>query len=151
MGWEMTSEAKVANANDAATLTDHLDVDYVDGEEYEITVRGHRVRVDQPTGSGGADHAPTPTELFVGALAACVAFYAGRYMTRHGFDRDGLRVRSEFVMANDRPARVATIRISVHPPTGFPAERVAAVAAVASHCTVHNTLQHQPEITVAVA
>lgn len=147
----MTSEAGVVNANDAATFTDHLDVDYVNGEEYEITVRGHRVRVDQPTGSGGADHAPTPTELFAGALAACVAFYAGRYLIRHGFDRDGLRVRSDFVMATDRPARVATIRISVHPPTGFPAERMAALAAVASHCTVHNTLQHQPEITVSVA
>lgn len=146
----MTSEVGVAKADDIATAEDRLDVDYISGEQYEIVVRGHRVRVDQPTGSGGADQAPTPTELFVGALAACVAFYAGRYLTRHGFDRDGLRVRSAFVMATDRPARVASIRIVVHPPAGFPAERTAALAAVASHCTVHNTLQHQPEITVAV-
>jgi putative redox protein len=147
----MTSQASVVNATDVPTPADRLDVDFLSGEEYEITVRGHRVRVDQPTGSGGADQAPTPTELFVGALAACVAFYAGRYLTRHGFDRDGLRVRSDFVMATDRPARVATIRIVVHPPAGFPAERTAALAAVASHCTVHNTMLHQPEITVAVA
>jgi len=146
----MTREPGVVQTEEAATATDHLEVDYVGGEEYEITVRGHRVRVDQPTGSGGADQAPTPTELFVGSLAACVAFYAGSYLTRHSFDRDGLRVQSEFVMATGRPARVATIRISVHPPTGFPAERAAALAAVASHCTVHNTLLHQPEITVAV-
>ncbi|GAA2636605.1 OsmC family protein [Paractinoplanes durhamensis] len=146
----MASEAGVVRDDDVATAADHLDVDYLSGEQYEITVRGHRVRVDQPTGSGGADEAPTPTELFVGALAACVAFYAGRYLTRHGFDRDGLRVRSDFVMATDRPARVATIRIVVHPPAGFPAERTAALAAVASHCTVHNTMQHQPEITVTV-
>ena len=129
---------------------DRLVVDHVSGEEYEITVRGHRLRVDQPAGSGGTDLAPTPTELFVGSLAACVAFYAGRYLTRHGFDRDGLSVRAEFTMATDRPARVATIRVAAHPPAGFPAGRSAALTAVASHCTVHNTLLHQPEITVSV-
>ena len=147
----MTSQASVVNATDVPAPADRLDVDFLSGEAYEITVRGHRVRVDQPTESGGADQAPTPTELFVGALAACVAFYAGRYLTRHGFDRDGLRVRSDFVMATDRPARVAAIRIVVHPPAGFPAERSAALAAVASHCTVHNTIMNPPEITVAVA
>ena len=128
-----------------------LAVDHVSGEEYEITVRGHRLRVDQPAGSGGADLAPTPTELFVGSLAACVAFYAGRYLTRHGFDRDGLSVRADFTMATDRPARVATIRVVVHPPAGFPPGRSAALAAVAGHCTVHNTLLHQPDITLTVA
>jgi putative redox protein len=129
---------------------DRLAVDHVSGEEYEITVRGHRIRVDQPPGSGGTDLAPTPTELFVGSLAACVAFYAGRYLTRHGFDRDGLGVRAEFTMAADRPARVATMSVVVRPPAGFPPERSAALAAVAGHCTVHNTLLRRPEITVAV-
>jgi len=136
--------------NAAAAGAARLTVDHVRGEEYEITVRGHRVRVDQPAGSGGDDRAPTPTELFVASLAACVAFYAGRYLTRHGYDRDGINVQSEFTMATDRPARIATIRIELHPPAGFPPQHIAALTAVASHCTVHNTLQHQPEITVAV-
>jgi len=69
----MTSQANVVNATDVPTPADRLDVDFLSDEQYEITVRGHRVRVDQPTGSGGADQAPTPTELFVGALPACVA------------------------------------------------------------------------------
>jgi uncharacterized OsmC-like protein len=127
-----------------------LDVGYVDGEAYEIRVRGHRVRVDQPADRGGDDSAPTPTELFVGSLAACVAFYAGRYLTRHGYGRDGLAVHTEFTMATDRPARVAAIRITVRVPDGLPAGRRPALAAVASHCTVHNTLTSQPEVTVTV-
>jgi putative redox protein len=126
-------------------------VGYVDGEEYEIQVRGHRVRVDQPTTAGGADRAATPTELFVGSLAACVAYYAGRYLARHGFDRNGLEVRADFRMASDRPARVAAIEITVHPPTGFPVGRAPALAAVAGHCTVHNSITTEPEIRVSVA
>ncbi|MEU7909212.1 OsmC family protein [Actinoplanes sp. NPDC049118] len=147
----MTSDTSGADTRVVAPQPDHLDVRYVGGEEYEITVRGHRVRVDQPTEHGGMDRAPTPTELFVASLAGCVAFYAGRYLSRHGFDREGLTVRTEFLMATNRPARVAAIRIFLHPPIGFPAERVAALVAVASGCTVHNTLQHKPQITVAVA
>src|SRR5690349_12777667 len=129
---------------------ERVDVGYAGGEAYEIHVRGHRVRVDQPAGAHGADSAPTPTELFVGSLAACVAFYAGRYLTRHGLSRDGLAVHTDYTMATDRPARVATIRVTVQVPDRLPAERHAALAAVATHCTVHNSLTTRPEITVAV-
>ncbi len=129
--------------------TESLDVGYLDGEAYEIRVRGHRIRVDQPADLG-ADSAPTPTELFVGSLAACVAFYAGRYLTRHGLDRDGLAVRADFEMAADRPARVSAIRVSVRVPDGFPDGRRTALAAVIAHCTVHNSIVTQPEITVTV-
>lgn len=127
-----------------------VDVGHIDGDAYEIRVRGHRVRVDQPLDAGGADTGPTPTELFVASLAACVAFYAGRYLARHGFDRAGLTVRSEYEMAADRPARVGAIRIWVSPPAGFPADRLPALAAVASHCTVHNSLTDAPEITIGI-
>jgi organic hydroperoxide reductase OsmC/OhrA len=34
----------------------------------------------------------TPTELFAASLAACVAFYAGRFLRRHGLTADWLRV-----------------------------------------------------------
>jgi hypothetical protein len=59
-------------------------------------------------------------------------------------------VHAEFTMATDRPARVAAIRMTVWAPDGFPAGRRPALAAVASHRTVHNTLTSQPEITVTV-
>jgi putative redox protein len=86
--------------------TEPINVGYLDGEAYEIRVRGHRICVDQPAGLGD-DSAATPTELFVGSLAACVAFYAGRYLTCHGFGRDGLEVHADFDMSTDRPAQVA--------------------------------------------
>ena len=42
-------------------------------DRFDINVRGHVLRVDQPRTDGGQDTAPTPTELFVASLASCVA------------------------------------------------------------------------------
>jgi uncharacterized OsmC-like protein len=134
----------------AATMTAGIDAGFLDGERYELAIRGHRITVDQPVHAGGADSAPTPTELFVASLAACVVFYAGRYLTRHGYERDGLTVSTEYDMATDRPARVTAVRLVVHPPADFPADGIPALTAVASHCTVHNSLTRQPDVTITV-
>jgi putative redox protein len=123
-------------------------VTHVDGDSYAIVTRGHTVLVDQPGEAGGADMAATPTELFIGALASCVAFYAGRFLQRHGLDQHGLSVSADFSMATDRPARVAAAQLRITVPDSFPPERRAALLAVASHCTVHNTLQHQPAVAI---
>jgi OsmC-like protein len=77
------------------------------GDRFGIQVRGHEVTVDQPTAYGGTDAGPTPTELFVAGLAGCVAFYARRYLARHGLPESGLTVTAEYTMAT-RPARVDT-------------------------------------------
>jgi uncharacterized OsmC-like protein len=142
-----------------------IDVGHVTDDVYTVDVRGHRFVVDQPAEVGGGDTAPTPTELFVASLATCVAFYSGRYLTRHGLKRTGLRVRTAYTMATDRPAahrihhghrpprpgghdRVATIRVAITPPPGLTEKRRAALLAVASHCTVHNSLQQLPDIGI---
>jgi putative redox protein len=131
--------------------TQQMDVRFVAGESYEIAVRGHRVLVDQPAEAGGQDAAPTPTELFVASLATCVAFYAGRYLTRHGYSRDGLAVSAGFDMASDRPARVSGIRLAVRVPASLPAQRWPAFRAVISHCTVHNSLARPPAVVIDLA
>jgi uncharacterized OsmC-like protein len=141
----------VATAAAAGHHAATVDVRFVEGEAYEIAVRGHRVLVDQPVADGGADAAPTPTELFVASLAACVAFYAGRYLTRHGYSRDGLAVSTVFAMAEDRPARVRSVRLTVRVPADLPAERRPALAAVVAHCSVHNSLTSPPEVTIDLA
>jgi len=124
---------------------------YAGGERYEIAVRDHTVVVDQPTDLGGADAAPTPTELFVASLAGCVAFYAGRYLTRHGLSREGLHVSVAYDMATDRPARVTHIRLSLRVPDSLPADRWPALRAVVEHCTVHNSITTAPTIAIDLA
>ncbi|MET8247660.1 OsmC family protein [Streptomyces sp. NPDC005202] len=121
----------------------------VAGDAYEIRVRGHVLTVDQPQSDGGKDTAPTPVELFVAAVASCAAHYAGRFLDRHGISRDGLHVRAQFRMAEDRPARVAALSLSVRAPA-LPEERVPALRAVVAHCTVSNTLAHAPAMHLEV-
>ena len=126
-----------------------IEVRHERGDRFSIDVRGHRILVDQPVADGGEDSAPTPTELFVSSLAGCVAFYARRYLVRHELPYDGLRVTARWTMAA-RPPRVDVIDLDVTVPDGVPAERRAALLAVASHCTVHNTLEDPPRVSVSL-
>lgn len=128
----------------------HVVVEHAAGDLFRIAVRGHEMWTDQPGEAGGGDIAPTPVEMFVASLAACVAFYAGRYLTRHGYDRSGLRVDAGFALA-DGPARVARVTLCVRVPCALPEERERALAAVAGHCTVHNTLRQPPRVEITVA
>jgi uncharacterized OsmC-like protein len=120
-------------------MTDSLTVQHVDGDRFTIEIRDHTITVDQPVDAGGADSGPTPTELFIAGLASCVAFYARRYLGRHGIPAEGLRVTADFDIGG-KPTRVTGIRILITAPTGLPEQRRDAFLAVASHCTVHNTL-----------
>jgi uncharacterized OsmC-like protein len=124
-------------------------VEYLDGDRFVIGIRGHMVTVDQPLADGGEDTAPTPTELLVASLASCVAFYARRYLARHRLPTAGLNVTADYTMGT-RPARVADVTVDIQVPEGVPPARLDALLAVASHCTVHNTLTDQPTVTIAL-
>ena len=126
-----------------------LSVQHLDGARFVINVRGHTLTVDQPETDGGQDRAPTPTEMFIGSLASCVGFYALRYLMRHGLPTAGLAVTARYEMGG-RPARVTDMRLEVAVPAGVPEERHAALLAVASHCTVHNTLRDPPDVQISV-
>ena len=120
------------------------------GDRFRIAVRGHEVIVDQPIGDGGEDTGPTPTELFVAGLASCIAFYAGRYLRRHGLRADGMGVECDFSFAADRPARVSHIDVNIVLPEAFPAERRPGLVSVVEHCTVHNSIRQPPEVAITL-
>src|SRR5450759_146811 len=67
----MPNPTLVASADGRSMRVEHRGDD-----KFDINIRGHVVRVDQPVKDGGEDTAPTPTELFIASLASCVAFYA---------------------------------------------------------------------------
>jgi putative redox protein len=146
----LLKQAAAAGHQDG-TGTGRVDVSYLGGESYAVATRGHAILTDQPQAAGGDDAAMTPTELLVASLTACVAFYTGRYLARHGLNRHRLQVTAEFAMATDRPARVGRVSLTIRIPGGVPAGRTAALLAVASHCTVHNTLRQVPDIAIELA
>jgi uncharacterized OsmC-like protein len=127
-----------------------ITAEHLDGDQFAITARQHRFTVDQPVADGGDDTAPTPTELFIASLVGCVAFYARRYLARHNLPTAGLRVAGDYEFGS-RPTRVSDIRVQITLPDGIPDEARDPLLAVASRCTVHNTLATPPHVTVALA
>ena len=125
-----------------------MQVRHEEGDRFTVSIRGHEVTVDQPVKDGGTDEGPTPTELYVAGLAACVGFYAGRFMRRHGIDGDGLGVDCAWEMAEDRPARVGAIEVTLRLPDGFPEEQRDRLMAVVEHCTVHNSIVRAPQVRI---
>ena len=128
----------------------NLNVAHQAGDRFQLRVRSHRLTCDQPLADGG-DQGPTPTELFVGSLAACVAFYARRFLARHHLEAAGLRVEAAFTMSPDRPARVDTITLRLLVPGPLEPNRRRALLAVVDHCTVHNSLRIPPEVRITLA
>jgi putative redox protein len=127
-----------------------ITVRHIDGDRFAVRARDHLLTVDQPVAAGGEDTAPTPTELFVASLATCVAFYARRYLARHELPTSGLQVTGTYDMAQ-RPARVGRVSIDITLPLGVPGDRREPLLAVASHCSVHNSLVMAPVVTIALA
>jgi putative redox protein len=127
-----------------------IEVGHKGGDVFEINIRGHLLYVDQPVEDGGGDAGPTPTELFVASVGSCVAFYVRRFLARHDLPTDDLEVSASYTMA-DRPARVGAIRVTVSVPRGVPRERHAALLAVARRCTVHNSLEQPPSVSIELA
>ena len=127
-----------------ATTVD-IRVRHEQGDRYRVTIGAHAMTVDQPdTGDAG----PTPTDLFVASLAACVAHYAGRFFARHGISPEGFGVDCAFEMAEGRPARVGSVDLRLMLPAAFPEELSDRLRAVVEHCTVHNSITQAPEIRI---
>jgi len=115
-------------------------------DRFVIRLGPHEVAVDQPFENGGTDTAPNPTELFVGSYAACVAFYARRFLHRHGLD-ESVTVDASWETEN-RPHRVSAIGFEVA--AAVPPDLQARFISVVRSCTVGNTLRDAPEVSLKV-
>jgi putative redox protein len=119
------------------------------GDRMAIRIRGHDLISDQPIEAGGDDAGPTPTELFVASLAACVGFYAERFLRRHG-STSGLSVTCDFAMSPDRPSRVTSVDLQIDVPGSLREDLRDALLRAAEHCTVHNSLRTPPAVRIQI-
>ena len=125
-----------------------IDVRYREGALFTVRIRDHELLVDQPVEGGGTDLGPTPTELFVAGLAACVAFYGARFLSRNGLPADGMAVECGYSLSEDRPSRVADVGLVARLPEGLESKWHGPLLRVMERCTVHNSLQHPPEVRI---
>jgi putative redox protein len=114
-------------------------------DRFRISIRGHDLVVDQPAPASG-DDGPTPTELFVASLAGCAAFYARRFLARHGLPDGELLISTEFSWAPDH-SRIGSIALRVHVPRGVADGLAPALLRAIEQCTVHESIRQIPIVT----
>jgi len=64
------------------------------GYEAAVQARDHWVTIDEPVGSGGADHGPMPTEALCIAIASCFCLAVAHVARRDGVAVADLQVHA---------------------------------------------------------
>lgn len=127
-----------------------MKVTFPGGLAVDARFKGHSVHTDQPEKNGGGDTGPAPFDLFLASIATCAGLYALRFCEKRGFPAEELAVTLEPVR-DPEGKRVATIRIQVHLPQGFPEKYHAAVIRAIDQCAVKRHIVNPPEFDVQIA
>lgn len=126
-----------------------MKVTFPGGMAVDAHFKGHSIHTDQSEKNGGGDSGPAPFDLFLASIATCAGFYALRFCEKRGFPAEELAVTLEPVRDPENK-RVATIRIQVHLPRGFPEKYHAAVLRAIDQCAVKRHIVDPPDFDVQI-
>ncbi len=73
-----------------------VDIELSEGTRTTINIRHHQWHADEPIADGGADTAPTPGEMMLGALGSCMAITCKLYAERKGWDLQRIEVKLDY-------------------------------------------------------
>lgn len=117
------------------------------GYRSHVAVRDFDVVADEPESVGGTDEGPTPTELFLIALATCFTMAVAHAARKRDVRLDELSVRIE---ADYEGNRFGWIRLEVTTDLADDlAERL--IERAKAYCFVSNTIMQPPRIEYALA
>jgi putative redox protein len=117
------------------------------GFTHDVEIEGgHRLVIDEPADSGGANEGPSPTRTLGAALAACTAITAEMYADRKGWDLGAFEVEVE--IAYDGPSPTA-FDVTLHCPSDLDDERLERLLRMAAKCPVHRLLSRETTVTVS--
>ncbi len=119
------------------------------GTRTTITARQFSWLADEPQSVGGTDEGPTPYEILLGALAACITTTLRLYSDHKGIPLEGVdvylefdRVHAEDCLECDNPngGMIDRIKTEVTLRGTFTDAQRTRLAQVAERCPVHKTL-----------
>jgi putative redox protein len=117
------------------------------GYTHDVEIQGgHRLVIDEPEESGGANQGPSPTRTLAAALAACTAITIEMYAGRKGWDLDEVEVEVE--MEYGESAVPNSFAVTLRLPEGLPSEQAERLKVIAGKCPVHRALRHESEVSI---
>jgi putative redox protein len=117
------------------------------GYTHDVEIQGgHRLVIDEPEDSGGADQGPSPTRTLAASLAACTAITTEMYAGRKGWDLGEVEVEveMEYGEANVPRSFAVTLRLPGH----LSDDQLERLRVIAGKCPVHRVLSHEREVTI---
>lgn len=115
--------------------------------QFRTEIRRHIFFSDMSVDDGGKDEAPSPAELLVSSLGACIGMTINTYCKSHGYSTDNLEVSMTYLLA-DQPKRIKNITVDITLPENFPANRKQAIHNSIKTCVIYNTISPDTEIDI---
>ena len=113
----------------------------VNGYEHEVSIRGHRLAVDEPQDSVGTDAGPRPTELLAASLASCTAITIEMYADRKRWEVGEIEVAVDYNSPDEGKEPSFEVRVKL--PPDLTDEQRERILVIATKCPVHKTLKAQ--------
>jgi len=126
-----------------------ISVTLEEGQGSAIEVRAHTITSDMSEDDGGKDAGPSPSELLVGSLGACIVMMVERYCARHGF-RDGDVSASLTYELAENPKRIGAITVDLEVPRDVPEDKKSVLKRIAEACPIHGTLEKPPAVDLEI-
>jgi len=118
-----------------------------EGFTHDVEIEGgHRLVIDEPEESLGADEGPSPTRTLAAALAACTAITTEMYAERKGWDVGDLSV--DVGMEYGDAGVPQSFVVTLHLPRGLSQDQVERLRVIAGKCPVHRALSSEREVTI---
>ena len=127
------------------------------GFRTELTARSHALLADEPRDVGGTDAGPTPYELLLGALSACMAMTLRMYADRKRWPLERVRVSVRSARSHEKDCEqcesedvgIHSVERRVELTGPLSAEQRARLMQIADRCPVKQTLQRELRVVDA--
>ena len=117
------------------------------GYAHDVEIQGgHRLVIDEPEESGGANQGPSPTRTLAAALAACTAITMEMYAGRKGWELGEVEVEVEMEYGQSSVPRSFVVILRL--PKGLTGEQVERLKLIAGKCPVHRALRSETEVSI---
>ena len=124
-----------------------MEITFPGGVAVNALYKGFTIQTDQPERHGGGNAAPAPFDLFLSSIGTCAGFYALRFCQERQIDTADLRVTLD-TTKDPETKRIATVRIEIKLPAGFPEKYHKAILRSVDQCSVKQHILEAPKFEV---